>query len=683
MELQSWVEMSLGLTALGAAALNGQSEMLGWLLGLDTMDVKYHLEIQPRLILQVAVGPDGKKCTLQTPRTLDHVQPRPEGIVAIDRRRTREKLIGRIAMTPLAAAVFNGHDICVNLLLEWMQKHHHEAPAAEWKASCMSSMLYEMQRGHLSIMRTLLPFVDVHHPAPGFNRYTLLHFAILMRNSEAVKLILADQTVDLSAADVDPLAALEALLEGHDKNFTLLCKLFLDCNPGGLLATDSSGYSCFDRIVFNCIREMANAKLPVASFPEEACSTDIEGINALNWTPIPLSKTSSISPFYRDSLEKISLKLLDRNDSPIFRKAGQPDGEQRIGLNSLYLALASCSFGFLRALVQLHPASVCDIDSRGGTILMAAFLRGSQESIDLILKMLEKQKDTTVINSVTIGRKSVLTAAIFNGRVDHPRQFKSLLMFPGFDLRLAFHQNEKGNCPLMSLAILTSRHTVLPLGQVKEDQNRGTPKTCEMMYENCWQLFKAISESVDPKELSDLYLRLSEGLFNRAGLRFIDTLCAMPRPDYLELFLQSCPALRSQLHTPDAKGMTPLMHASKAWRHHETIMFLLKTSEVDVGHRDEQGRTALSHVAENMGQFFDGGLASKLIEEFGQDALVVDNHGWSPLRYAVANGNVWEGSPYHRLLQDSDAPMDWTDEQGSNPPHLAIKGCSIHAAPAG
>lgn len=307
-------------------------------------------------------------------------------------------------MTPLAAAVFNGHEICVNLLLECMQKHHHEAPAAEWKASCMSSMLCAMQRGHLSIMRTLLPFVDVHHPAPGFNGYTLLHFAILMRNSEAVKLILADQTVDLSqrdvngrtaltfaarmgsddliqelwargAADVDPLAALEALLEGHDKTFTLLCKLFLDCNPGGLLATDSSGYSCFDRIVFNYIREMANAKLPVASFTEEACSTDIEGINALNWTAIRLSKTGSISPFYRDSLEKISLKLLDRNNSPIFRKAGQPDGEHCIGLNSLYLALASCSFGFLRALVQLHPASVCDIDSRGGMILMAAFLR--------------------------------------------------------------------------------------------------------------------------------------------------------------------------------------------------------------------------------------------------------------------------------------------------------------------
>lgn len=712
-----------GLTALGVAALNGHSEMLGWLLGLDNMEVKYHLEIQPRfvmaqalvhfrqetdeasnrLVLQVAVGPDGKKCTLHTPRTLRHIRPRAEGIVAIDRRRTREKIVGRVAMTPLAAAVFNGHELCVNLLLEWMQKHRHQAPEAEWKASCMSAMLCAMHKGHLSIMRNLLPFIDINSPAPGFNGYTLLHFAILMKNPDAVRLILTDQSVDLSlgdidgrtalafaarmgaddliqelwargAADVDPLAALEALLEGHDTTFTLLCKLFLDRNPDGLLVADSSGYSCFDKIVFNCIREFANSLR--ATLPEEAYNTEIEGINALNWTPIPLSKARSIPPFYRDSLEKLSVKLLDRDNSPIFATAGQPEGEHHIGLNSLYLGLASCSFGLLRALVQLRPASVCDVDSRGGTILMAAFLRGSQESIDLIFETLEKQKHTTVINSVTNNRHSVLTAAIFNGRVDHPRQFKALLMFPGIDLRLAFHPDEKGNCPLMSLALLTSRHTVLPLGQLKEDQNRGTPTTCEMLYENCWQLFKAISENVNPKELSDLYFRLSEGLLNRAGIRFIDFLCSMPRPGCLKLFLQSCPALGSQLHTPDAKGMTPLMHASTAWRHNETIMFLLNTSEVDVGHRDEQGRTALSHVAENLGQFSDSGVASKLIEEYGQDPLEVDNHGWSPLRYAVANGNVWEGSPYHRLLRHSDAPMDWTDEQGSNPLHLAIKGGS-------
>lgn len=606
-------------------------------------------------------------------------------------------------MAPLAAAAFNGHETCVNILLEWMQKHHHEVPAAEWEARCMSAMLCAIQRGHLSIMRTLLPFVDVHAPASGFNGYTLLHFAILMKSPEAVRLILTDQTVDLSrgdlngrtaltlaarigademiqelwtrgAARVDPLATLEALLEGHDTTFTLFCKLFLDCNPGGLLATDSSGYSCFDRIVFSCIREIAYSRRD--HFPEEAYNTDIEGIEAVNWTPIPLPKVKFIPPFYQDSLEKLSVKLLDRDNSPIFGKAGQPDQEYSIGLNSLNLALASCSFGLLRALVQLRPASVCDIDSRGGTILMAAFAKGSQQSIDLILEMLEKQKDTTVVNSVTVLRHSVLTAAIWNGRLDHSKQFKSLLMFPGFDLRLAFHQDEKGNCPLMNLTGLTVQHTVQPLGLLKQDQKRGSPTTCEKLYENCWQLFKAVSDSVDPKELSDLYVELSEGLFNRAGIRLIDALCAMPRPGCLELFLQSCPALRSQLHTPGAKGMTPLMRASAAWRHNETFMFVLKLSEVDVGHRDEEGRTALSHVAENLGQFSDGGVASKLIEEYGQDPLAVDNQGWPPLRYAVSNGHVWEGSPYHRLLQDPDAPMDWTDEQDSNPLHLAIKGGS-------
>lgn len=44
-----------GLTALGVAAWHRQGEMLVWLLGLDTMDVKYHLEIQPRFVMTQAL----------------------------------------------------------------------------------------------------------------------------------------------------------------------------------------------------------------------------------------------------------------------------------------------------------------------------------------------------------------------------------------------------------------------------------------------------------------------------------------------------------------------------------------------------------------------------------------------------------------------------------------------------
>lgn len=651
-----------------------------------------------RLILQRALEVGGKKWALQPPRR--HARRRDS--IPVNRYMAGEDHDGRVAVTPLVAAAYNGHEMCVRMLLDWMQKHYHESNVAEWKTSCMNAMLCAIQRRHRAVVDILLPFVDVNSPAPGFTGYTLLHFAILMQNTEAVRLILTVKNVDTGIGDVngrtalalaarmgadhlvqeiwargvpkvDPLALLEALLQSQDATFALLCKLFLDCNPGGLFAADSSGYSCFDRIVFSCIREMAYPSIS----PEKARITDIEDLDALHWTPIPLDRVPYLVTFYRDTLERFSVKLLDPGNSPIFGKAGHSDEEYRFGVNSLYLALASCSYGLLRALLQLCPASVCDIDSSGRTVLVAAFYKGSQQSIDLILETLERQKDTEVVNSVSVSTQySILTAAIWNGRVDHSRQFRSLLMFPGFDLRLAFHPYEDGRYPLVALVLITVQHTVLPPAMVKMDQKRGMATTYEKLYGNCWQLFNALFQSLDHQELSDLFSRAAEDLFNVTGGRFIDFLCQLPRPGCLELVLQSCPALESQLHIPGTNGMTSLIQAAMTWRYPQTLMFVLKTSEADVGHRDEQGRTALSYVAENLGRFSDGGVASTLIEEYGQDPLAVDKDGWSPLRYAVANGNVWEGCPYHRLLEDLDTPVDWIDDHGSTPLHLAVKGGS-------
>lgn len=77
----------------------------------------------------------------------------------------------------------------------------------------------------------------------------------------------------------------------------------------------------------------------------------------------------------------------------------------------------------------------------------------------------------------------------------------------------------------------------------------------------------------------------------------------------------------------------PLLLASGAWRYHETIVFLLKNHGVDAGRRDAQGRTALSHVAENLGHFSDDGVASMLIKEYGKDPPAANADGLAPLAY--------------------------------------------------
>lgn len=703
----------LGYTALGAAASNGQSEMLGWLLGLDSMKFKLLLDVQPRFVCtehpvyrdtRLMKFHDRLLLELGVELGADHSPPvlseglRPKESPSPATFIPGKKRVGRIIVTPLVAAASKGHEKCVSLILRWAQDHSRGKLDTEWKASCTNAMLCALHARHTSIVRALLPYIDVNYPARGFNNYTLLHFASLQGNLESLRLLLTDEAVDLSliddrgrtalalaarvgaddlitelwarsAAEIDPLAALEALTGDHDSTFNLLCRFFLDCNPGGLFKRDSTGYSCFDRIVFNFVREMAGL--------QETENTEIESINVFEWNPIPPDTTRAISPVYRQGLERLAANLLQDDNDPVLGEAEDSDGEHCFGIDSLLLALTSGSDGLLRALLQLYPASVCDSTSKGGTILMAAFARGSPESIDIVLEALRRQDATAVINSTTVYGQSALTAAIANGRDDHSKQFQAFIAFPELNLRLAFHKDAYGDCPLMSLALLAYQHAILPPSAFKSNQGKEKLTTCETLYNNCWQLLREALYRLDRKDLWDLCLQLSEDCSKRRRHSLIHILCQLPQPGCLELLLQSCRTLRSQLHVPDREGMTALMHASKAWRHNETFKFLLETPGVDVGHRDNQGRTALSHVVENLGQCSDGGVAATLVHEYGQDLLARDKRGWAPLHYAIANGNVWEGSPYHHLLAaDTNLPMGWTDERRSNPLHLAIKGGS-------
>lgn len=614
-----------------------------------------------------------------------------------------ERSQGQITMTPLAGAAFNGHEDCVRIILEWMRKHCPESATFEWNTVCMNAMLCAMEAGNLAIMRMLLPLVDVNSVAPGFNDYTLLHFAIIMEKSEFVKLLAADQSFDSNipgrngrtalalaarmgsqdlvqelwacgATQVDPLAALDALFEGHDAAFVTLCRKACDCIPGGVFAADDSGYSFFDRILFSCIQEIVNSK--AVRGRQKKCLTKIEDIDAYGWTPINEDKAMLIHPFYHKKLEQLGTKLLHPDNSPIFGKSGHPGREHGFGVGTLYLALTTGSCALLRSLLQLCPAAVCNIDSRGRTILMAAWSRGSQASLEVVLKTIEERQDTTVVNAVSDTGDSALSLAIWGARLGLETRLLSLLSFDGLDLRPVLQEDKSGNYPLMDLAMMAAEHSILSLDSIRSKTARRPSAPGPVLYRNCLKILNALSANLNPEELSNSLLRVSKSQLARTGVRIIDILSQLAHPGCLETLLLSCPALRSQLHVPDTNGMTSLIHASRSWRSHETVMFLLKTPEVDVGYRDAEGRTALSHVAQNLGQFSDGGVATTLIEEYGQDPLAVDNHGWSPLRYALCNGNVWEGGPYHQLLKSTEVPMDWTDRNGSTPLHLAMKGGS-------
>lgn len=620
------------------------------------------------------------------------------------RLRPEQLLEGRVFITPLAAAALNGHEVCVNMLIQWMQNHHGEAIRAEWKVICTNAMICAMQKGHATIMRILLPFIEVNSTSPGFGRHTPLHFAVILQNAEAVRLILREKNIDLEKRDVngrtaltlgsrldstditqelwscgmaqmDPAVVLEALFESRDTIKLILPFFrtdFSKCSPDGLFARDDSGYSCFDKFMFSFLRGMSDIE---AGQPQQSHSTNIEEIDPFNWRA-PLFETFTVNLFNKSrQLAQLSLDLLDPDNRLLFARAGHQDTECFIGINSLYFTLASRSSELLRSLLQLCPASVREVDSKGRTVLTAAFVRGDHASIVLILDTLRSQEDTSIVNAVSGARLSALSAAISNWEIEQ-EQLHMLLTFPGFDLRLVFHENGNGICPLMALVMMTAGHTTSEDDNLEPFWVPEAALACGTLYEKCLLIFEALSASHDRQELANLLSRLSEKQLGRTGVRFLDSLCQMPGSGCLKIFLQLCPSLRSLLHAPDASGATALIRASRTWRHNEIIEFLLQTPEVNIGHRDEQGRTALSYIAENLGEFADGGMASTLIEEHGQDPLAVDDDGWSPLLYAISSGNVWDGSPYHQLLQDADCLADWVDEHGSTPLHLAIKGGS-------
>lgn len=562
----------------------------------------------------------------------------------------------------------------------------------------MNAMICAIERGHLTIMRMLLPLIDVNSAAPGFNGYTPLHFAVLTQNIESVKILTTDARLDpnivgtdgrtplalaarmgsqdviqelwaCDAAPAGPLVFTEALLEGHDTVFKILCKRFSECTTDDLVTRGDSGYSFLDRILFNCVKEMANCKAICAI--QEPCISNIEDIDAYDWTPF--KNTKLVPRLYYKGLGKLGTMLLDPSHHPIVEKTGQSDGQICFPVNTLFFVRATRSYPLLRSFLQFCPAASCTVDSKGRTILMAAVAKSSQLSVGIILKTLEEQENKTVVNAISEAGDSALSLAIWDG---HLKCLDSLLSFDGLDLRPLLQEDKWGEYPLMALAMMTAERSTLPLHEIESKARRRVLAPGSVLNDKCEMIFKSLLSNLNSKELSNRIFEFSERQFCRTGMRLTDALSESPRSRCLESCLQACPALRSQLHTSDANGMTSLIHASQTWYSSSTIRFLLNIPEISVDHRDAQGRTALSHVAQNMGKFSDVGVASLLIQGYGQDPLEVDNNGWSALRYAVCNGNVWYGSPYERLLRDADTPMDWTDEHGSTTLHLAIKGGS-------
>lgn len=96
---------------------------------------------------------------------------------------------------------------------------------------------------------------------------------------------------------------------------------------------------------------------------------------------------------------------------------------------------------------------------------------------------------------------------------------------------------------------------------------------------------------------------------------------------------------------PDRNGQTPLSIAAKL-RHIDVIRVLMKSKRMDIDHKDLEGRTPLSLAAHSREFNADinhqnaAAVVKLLLDSMSVDAESIDSKGWSPLCYAVEEGNL-------------------------------------------
>lgn len=592
---------------------------------------------------------------------------------------------GRVALTPLSAAALNGHETLVNTILQWVRNQEHET-RPEWKASCLNAMLCAIQRHHMKVVGLLLPFVDVNSASPGLEGFTLLHLAILTHNIEAVRMFLQEPDVNpnfkaaygrtalalavklgaegivqelcaCEKTEIDCMSFVEAYVSNSQPLTTLLCQSYLERNPNGFLSLNSGQYSCYDKIIFGCLQHIKG--LWCSSKGNDSC-IDIESVNLFDLAPVSFRGDEAVGDSYFRDLAKLGMSLVESDGLHTANSAGHQKRDGRFGIGTIYLTLATRSRRLLERLLELHPDSVSKIDNRGQTALMAAFRSECEGSVELVLQLLSDERNASVMNAISESGYSALTYAVCHASQE---QIHALITSHTFDLRLALTKDKDGMCPLTwaaKFAALTFFN--------------GRWLSSEARSRSCLEICQSVLANLDCDELSRRIIELGE---DNSGKNILSYFCPLPLK-CLQTLLQACPPLVSQLRFPDATGRTPLIYSSRAASSHEVCTFLLDRYEMNCHYRDKSGRTALSYIAENLDRLSDGGLAARLAKNRG-DLLVTDNQGWSPIRYAVANGNVWGSSPYYQLLEDPETEVEWTDEHGSNILHLALRGGSPEA----
>lgn len=555
-------------------------------------------------------------------------------------------------MTPLFIAVYRDQDACVDIILDWMQSHDHEASNETLLTLFKRAMLLGLQSGSVKSLIKLSHIIGVHSEhidadtGPNREQVTIPQIGIALDAKYPLRTLLADEGVDVPQSDYYDVTAISIATESSrtDVIQTLLSMRNIEMQPPFLVESLFRGNSTEVSLIANRLCSVLDSKSPsrfdildeilfcalrqqiILSHSHDKHWTRSDNITTrtdnladvdtfdLIWDTSVLDVqrfcldwdfVDAILPCITDSDDCEASKITPSSDNIGSGPKVAPNKESRLGVETLFLAVALRSKELVEKLVQCEPLIVHKTDTKGRTGLMAAVCTRSEDLTIFLLKCLIEGSAAPTINATSETGYSAIAYAVRARNLD---QVLRLLETPNFDVWSVFHEVTGGGYPFVWALDMMGDNTI------------------------CESICKALLAQANPKRLSQAAQQLQ---------RLPKRVC-----------------LGTDRYRGYDESWKTLLCYAVICRRLETFKFLLDTIS-DFEAPDGRGRTALSHAEESRLACDKSRSMVSILLARGADHLILDKARRFPLWYAFDN--------YPRGLYDEDDDPDarfwWEHEQ--------------------
>lgn len=555
-------------------------------------------------------------------------------------------------MTPLFIAVYRDQDSCVDIILDWMRSHDHEAANETLLTIFKRSMLLGLQSGSVKSLVKLSRILGIHSEyidadtGPNREQVTIPHIGIAIDAKYPLRTLLADEGVDVPQPDHYDVTAISIATGSNrtDVIQTLLSMRNIEVQPPFLVDSlfrgnstevslianrlcsvlDSQSLSRFDildEILFCALRQ----QVILSHFhdkhwtPSDRLTTQTENLADVDtfdiiWDTSVLDAqcfcldwdfVDVILPRTTDPEDYEASKVTPSSNDIESGPKVAPNKESRLGVETLFLAVALRSKELVEKLVQYDPLIVHKTDVKGRTGLMAAVSTRSEDLNIFLLRCLNERSAASTINTTSGTGYSAIAYAVRARNLD---QVLRLLDMPDFDVWSVFHEVAEGGYPFAWALEMMGDNTI------------------------CESICTALLAQSNPKRLSQAAQQLQR----------------LPKRVYLG----------PDRHRGYDESWKPLLCYAVIYGRLNTFRFLLDIGS-DFEAPDGRGRTVLSYAEERRLVSDEFRSMVNLLLAQGADHLSLDKARRFPLWYAFNNNP--------RVLYDDDGDPDarfwWEHEQ--------------------